>query len=118
MAPIIVYEKKTCITCKKALAFLDEQGIAYERKDIVQDPPDEALLSQVVDEANPKASLNVRSSLYKEKNLGKANLGKSELIDLMRQDPNLIKRPLIVNTKDNTLYQGFDPDTLADFLKH
>jgi arsenate reductase (glutaredoxin) len=117
MSKIVVYEKKTCITCKKALAFLDEAGVDYERKDIVQDPPSEAVLDQVIEEGNLKAAMNPRSTIYKEKNLGKATLTKKELIKLMHQDPNLIKRPLIMKQGEKQPYLGFDPDTLKAFLK-
>ena len=33
-----------CTTCKKALKWLDNHGIAYELIDIKTDPPDEATL--------------------------------------------------------------------------
>lgn len=115
MSNITVYQKKTCVACKKALAFLDEAGIRYESKDIVSDPPSKALLETAIDETNLKASLNSRSSLYKAKNLGKANLTKQQAIALMLEDPNLIKRPLIVKNGATTM--GFDPETLKAFLK-
>lgn len=115
---LTVYQKPTCITCKKALAFLDENKIPYENKDIIKAPPPRELLEATLDEKNLKASLNQRSTIYKEKNLGKANLSKTELITLMQQDPNLIKRPLIINSGSKTAYQGFDPDTLKSYLKN
>lgn len=115
--PLIVYEKKTCITCKKALAFLDESGITYQARDIVKDPPSAKLLEAALDEKDIKASLNPRSTIYKEKNLGKVALKKPEIIKLMLEDPNLIKRPFIVKPGSTKAYQGFDPDALKRYLK-
>jgi len=117
MNKLTVYAKKTCITCQKALAFLDEQKVAYDLKDIVSDPPPKAVLEAALDEKNIKAGLNSRSAIYKEKNLGAKIPSKAEAIKLMLQDPNLIKRPVIVKPGIKTPYLGFEPDTLKAFLK-
>lgn len=115
MTMLTVYEKKTCTTCKKATAWLDSRGVAYERKDIVSEPPPADLLERAIDAQNVKASLNSRASIYREKKLGENVPSKKEAIRLMQQDPNLIKRPLIV-TKDGKLSMGFDEKALAGFL--
>ncbi len=117
MPKLTVYQKKTCITCKKAMTYLDDLGVPYDAKDIVTEPPSRPLLEAAVDENNLKAAMNSRSAIYKEKNLGKATLSKAQLIDLMLADPNLIKRPLIVNDTKKP-YLGFDADTLKAYLKN
>lgn len=110
------YGKKSCITCKKAKAFLDDQRVTVEEFAIETQPPSRKVLEKLVDPANVKASLNARSTLYKEKNLGKNVPDAKTAIDLMLQDPNLIKRPVIL-AEDGTLYQGFDEESLKAFLK-
>lgn len=110
------YGKKSCITCKKAKAFLDDQRVTVEEFAIEIQPPSRKVLEKLVDPANVKASLNARSTLYKEKNLGKNVPDAKTAIDLMLQDPNLIKRPVIL-AEDGTLYQGFDEESLKAFLK-
>ena len=42
-----VYCYSKCGTCKKALKWLDEQKIEYEKADIKEDHPDEALIRQL-----------------------------------------------------------------------
>jgi Spx/MgsR family transcriptional regulator len=110
------YGKKTCITCQKAKAFLEGQGVEFEELSIETQPPTLAILEQLVDEANVKASLNSRSKVYKEKNLGKDLPDKKTAIQLMLKDPNLIKRPVILNTKGQ-LYQGFEASSLQAFIQ-
>ena len=114
MAPLTFYGKKTCITCQKAKAFLEVQGVAYDEQPIETSPPPVEVLEQLVDAKDVKASLNARSTIFREQGLGKNVPGKAEAIRLMQQDPNLIKRPVIIH--DGRLYQGFDEKTLTAFL--
>jgi len=114
MGDVVVYAKKSCAQCKKALAFLNKKGVSYQLKDIVSEPPPRSLLEKVIKAENIYASLNQRSVTYKENHLGKRRTTKNEAIRLMLKDPNLIKRPLII--KDNRAYQGFEEDSLLDFV--
>lgn len=110
------YGKKSCITCQKAKAFLEAQSVDFQDIPIETQPPSRKILEQVVDSANVKASLNSRSAIYKEKNLGKNLPDAKTAITLMLEDPNLIKRPLILK-EDGSIYQGFDAESLAQFLE-
>ena len=114
MGEIVLYAKKSCAQCKKAIAFLNKKGVAYQLKDIVHEPPPRSLLEKVIKAENIYASLNQRSTTYRDNHLGKRRTTKNEAIRLMLKDPNLIKRPLII--KDNKAYQGFDEKSLMDFV--
>ena len=114
MGEIVLYAKKSCTQCKKAIAFLNKKGIQYQVKDIVHEPPPRSLLEKVIKAENIYASLNQRSTTYKSCQLGKRRTTKNEAIRLMLKDPNLIKRPLII--KDNRAYQGFDERSLMEFI--
>lgn len=114
MGEIVLYAKKSCTQCKKAIAFLDKKGVSYLLKDIVNEPPPRSLLEKVIKAENIYASLNQRSTTYKDNQLGKRRTTKNEAIRLMLKDPNLIKRPLII--RDNRAYQGFDEKSLLEFV--
>ena len=114
MGEIVLYAKKSCTQCKKAIAFLNKKGVPYQLKDIVHEPPPRSLLEKVIKAENIYASLNQRSTTYRENHLGKRRTTKNEAIRLMLKDPNLIKRPLII--RDNKAYQGFDEKSLLDFV--
>lgn len=115
MGEIVLYAKKSCTQCKKAITWLNKKGIPYQLKDIVHEPPPRSLLEKVIKAENIYASLNQRSTTYRENHLGKRRTTKNEAIRLMLKDPNLIKRPLII--KENRAYQGFDEDSLVDFIE-
>ncbi len=115
MSEIVLYAKKSCAQCKKAIAILNKKKVPYQVKDIVSDPPPRSLLEKVIKAENIYASLNQKSVTYKENQLGKRRTTKNEAIRLMLKDPNLIKRPLII--KENKAYQGFEEASLIDFVK-
>ena len=50
---------------------------------------------------------STRSPAYKARNLGARTLTKSEAIDLMLEDPNLMRRPLVLKGKKAIL--GYAP---------
>ena len=53
--------------------------------------------------------MNPRSTPYKEHDLGNRKISKKEAIDLMMEDPNLIKRPLVLTSKGKAVL-GYKPE--------
>ncbi len=78
------------------------------RHDLAKEPPSRELLERLVDESHLEDFLNHRSPAYKELGLDRKRLTKSEAIDLMLREPNLIRRPLVV-TKGKAVF-GYKPD--------
>ena len=72
------------------------------------------MLEKAINTRNVKESLNARSKMYRERKMGKKPPTKNKAIDLMLEDPNLIRRPLVV--KGNEYYQGYEEDSLSEFL--
>ena len=111
MKPIF-FDKKTCVTCKKTQAFLNENKVEFEIVDIIKNPPEKEILAKFIDADNVKSYLNTRSTSYRELNLGQNIPNKAKAIKLMLQDPNLIKRPFIV--KDDTATFGLNVVELTE----
>jgi arsenate reductase len=106
--------KPSCGTCKKAKAYLDRRGIDYEPLDITRTPPPPEVLERAIDPRDPKKSLNARSSAFRQKDLATRDVTAQEALALMVQDPNLIRRPFIIDGEKT--YQGFDQSSLEAFL--
>jgi regulatory protein spx len=66
------------------------------KHNLAKERPSRELLSRLIDEQGLDAILSKRSPRYKELNLGARKLSKSEAIDLMLEDPNLMRRPLVL----------------------
>jgi arsenate reductase len=105
MKKVIMYHKPTCGTCRKERAYLLKAKISFEEIDIIKNPPLRDFLEKNIDEAHMEDFVNKHSKPYREFNLAKRRVSKRELIDLMLQDPNLIKRPIIIDGKK--VYFGY-----------
>lgn len=80
------------------------------KHDLAKERPPRALLERLIDESRLEDFLNTRSPAYKERNLDARKLTKEQAIDLMMEEPNLIRRPLVVSGKKAVF--GFKPEEL------
>lgn len=78
------------------------------KHDLAKEPPSRELLERLVSDDDPASFLNRRSPAYKERKLESRKLSKKQVIDLMLEEPNLIRRPLVVRGKKAVF--GFSPD--------
>ncbi len=76
-----------------------------EERDINRDPPTREFLEQHIDATRFLDFVSTRSPVFKERALPKS---KKEAIDLMMQQPNLIRRPILV--RGSKVIFGFDKD--------
>jgi arsenate reductase len=73
--------------------------------DLNKNPPDRTFLEKHVDEKRFLDFVSTRSPVWKERPLPKS---KKEAIDLMMEQPNLIRRPIL--NKGTKVVFGFDKD--------
>ena len=59
--------------------------------------------------------MNTRSPAYKERGLDVAKMTKKQAIDLMMEEPNLIKRPLVMRDAKRYVF-GWKPDQYDEVL--
>ena len=74
-----------------------------EQIDINKNPPSRAFLEQHIDAGRFLGFVSTRSPVFKERPLPSS---KKEAIDLMMENPNLIRRPILVRGSKVTF--GFD----------
>jgi arsenate reductase-like glutaredoxin family protein len=77
-----------------------------EQIDINKTPPDRAFLEKHIDAARFLDFVSTRSPAFKERPLPAS---KKEAIDLMIENPNLIRRPILIRGSKVTF--GFDKQT-------
>lgn len=104
------YGYTKCNTSRKVEQFLKDKNIEYKFIDITQKPPSKSILNQLIKNLNlhPQDLMNKSSITYKELNLKDKikNLNKEEILNLLIENPKLIKRPVIVDKSKNLYGMG------------
>lgn len=107
MTKIYCYDR--CSTCKKALSWLDANGVKYEKIDIKTSHPDEATLRELYKKSGLplRRFFNTSGILYREKNLSAKLplMSEDDQFKLLASDGMLVKRPILVT--DSTVCVGF-----------
>lgn len=112
MGSVLFVEYPKCSTCRRAKAWLDEHGISYKDRHIVEEPPTAAELAEWRvrgQEPLPVRRLfNTSGKLYRELGVKArldAGMGEDEALELLATNGMLVKRPLLVG--DDFLLAGF-----------
>ncbi len=109
MSDILFLQYAKCSTCKKAAAWLQEQGINFIDRAIVDDAPtaDELSAWQQASGLPLKKFFNTSGMKYRELQLAKRlpEMSEKEQLELLASDGMLVKRPLLVSSKG--IYPGF-----------
>ena len=98
-----------CSTCKKARKWLEENGIAFEERDIKEEnPARKELVKWHKQSGLPlRKFFNTSGMLYRELQLKDKlpNMTEDEMYDLLASDGMLVKRPLLIT--DDAVLVGF-----------
>lgn len=113
----ICYPK--CTTCKRAKAWLDEHGIAYDERHIAEQNPtyDELKTWHAKSGLPLKRFFNTSGVLYKSMQLKDKlpNMSEDEQLKLLSTDGMLVKRPILID--GDTVLVGFRENEWQTLLK-
>jgi arsenate reductase len=98
MAELMVYEKRTCTTCKNLALLLQERGVDFDRVDYHVEPLSEGEIRELVRKTGRPARelFRAREPVYEELRLGEREVDDDEAIALMAEHPELMQRPVVV----------------------
>ena len=120
---IKIYEYPKCTTCQKALQFLDQNKIKYEKVNIKDCPPTQAELKEMLNFLKTqnftfKKLFNTSGLQYKELNVSekiKEGMTEDSALQLLDGNGMLIKRPFVLMEKQGLV--GFKEDLWREFFK-
>src|SRR5579883_728185 len=97
---LTVYQKPTCTKCRTTLRILKERGAEFEAINYFETPLTEADLRALLKKLGMTARDILRKDepLAKELGIAKKDTPDKELIALMTKHPDLIQRPIVVNS--------------------
>lgn len=106
---MLVLEYPPCSTCKKAKAWLDVHGIAYETRHIKEENPSYEELQQWYTQSGLPLKKFFNTSGLQYKALGLKDklpaMSEEEQLRLLATDGMLVKRPLVI--ADGKILTGF-----------
>ena len=107
-----VYQYEKCESCKKAIRWLKEKGIEHKLFPIrIKTPSKKEFLQMIKShDGQHKKLFNTSSKDYRDPHVKERipNLSEDQIISLLQERGNLIKRPFLVG--DHLALQGFKPD--------
>jgi arsenate reductase (glutaredoxin) len=111
--PLTIYGIKNCDTMKKARAFLDKKGVAYDFHDYKTAGIETARLEGWVRKAGWEALLNRAGTTFRKlPDKDKESVTEKRAIALMLAQPSMIKRP-VLELGGGKILVGFKPDEYA-----
>ena len=90
-------------------------GAELESRDLDKERLSEAELKDLIGKRDYKEFLNPRNELYRTRNMKEHAPSRSEAIQLMAKEPNLIRRPLVI--RGSQMIPGFDEEAYRKLLK-
>ncbi len=93
---IQVYGIPNCGTCKKAFAWLKNNGVDYEFIDTKERPPDQKMIQAWVEVLGSKPMRNTSGQSYRSLGAEKDDWTEDQWAEAFAKDAMLLKRPLFV----------------------
>ncbi len=102
-----MYGIANCDTIKKAKKWLTDNNIEFDFHDYKKQGVDKSLLQKAIAEQGIDTVVNKRGTTYRKlSDVQKQNLDESNVIDLLVEQPSMIKRPILVH--NTQLLVGFN----------
>lgn len=103
--------KPSCTTCRKARNYLEKRGLQLYFRDLTKHRLSAAELEKLIGKRDYTEFLNTRHELFRKKKMKEKPPSRREAIRLMAQEPNLIRRPVVV--AGGRVVVGFDENGMA-----
>lgn len=110
-----MYGIPNCDTIKKAKKWLGANDIPFQFHDFRKDGIDIGWLEQAADELGWENLMNKRGTTYRQlPEEQKADLNSTKALALLRENPAMIKRPVLEH--NGSLHLGFKPGQYEDIF--
>lgn len=113
---ITLYTTPSCASCRKARAWLEDNNIAYVERNIISEPLSIEEIKNIlrVTEDGTEEIISQRSKTFKKLDIVLDELPLSELLQLIHDNPTLLRRPILI--EDKKLQVGFNEDEIRRFI--
>ncbi|PNV58241.1 transcriptional regulator SpxA [Limosilactobacillus fermentum] len=113
---VTLYTSPSCTSCRKARGWLRDHQIPFTERNIFADPLTMAEIKNILrmTENGTEDIISKRSKAYQSLKIDVDDLPMTELYELIRKTPGLLRRPIIID--DKRLQIGYNEDEIRRFL--
>lgn len=94
---------------------MQEKGAELEERRLDAERLSEQELDHLIGNRDYRLFLNPKNELYRERDMKRNPPSRQEAIRLMAQEPNLIRRPIVI--RGDRFVFGFNEEEFAELLK-
>ena len=114
---ITIYGIRNCDTIKKTVKWLQDEELEYEFHDYKKQGIDKKTLNRWCKQVDWQTLVNKRGTTWRKlPETARDNLTKTSALQLMIDNPSLIKRPVIEYANQSKIEVGFDRESCASAL--
>ena len=112
---LILYTSPGCASCRKAKAWFKDHNIKFLEKNIFSALLDEKEIRYILtrSENGTDDIISKNAKIIKENNIDIEDMSLNELIDFVRANPSILRRPIMINEK--SMVVGYDSDEIELF---
>ncbi|WP_027824771.1 transcriptional regulator Spx [Lactobacillus psittaci] len=113
---INLYVSSSCTSCRKARAWLKKHNIPFKERNIFSDPLSKEEIVNILrlTENGTEEIISTRSRAFQELHVDLDELSIDQLLDLVQNNPSLLRRPIIMDNR--RLQVGYNDDEIRRFL--
>jgi regulatory protein spx len=111
-----IYTSPSCSSCRKVKKWFELQRIPFEERNIFSATLNEVELKDMLEktENGTEDIISTRSKIIKEQNLDVDTMTIKELISFIRENPSVLKRPIMVD--DRRIQVGYNEEEIRTFI--
>ncbi|WP_033829536.1 transcriptional regulator SpxA [Bacillus andreraoultii] len=113
---VTLYTAPSCTSCRKARAWLEEHQIPFKERNIFSEPLTIEEIKEIfrMTEDGTDEIISTRSKTFQKLEVNLESLPLQELFQLIKNNPGLLRRPIIIDEK--RLQVGYNEDEIRRFL--
>ena len=113
---IKIYTSPSCSSCRKAKKWFEEQKIPYVERNIFSSSLNSEELKEMLEKSENGTDdiISLRSKIMKEGDVDFDEMSISQMIEFIRKNPSVLKRPIMVD--DNRIQVGYNSDEITTFI--
>ena len=113
---IKIYTISSCTSCKKAKTWLNAHKLPYKEQNLAKEPITKEEIMQILakTESGVESIISSKNRYAKALNYNIDELSLNEVIDLIQENPRILKSPILIDEK--RLQVGYKEDDIRAFL--